>query len=451
MKNPTTAIMGAYGQLALLLSTLTTGVVAQSPIDGVLVQPGSVTLNCSYEAFSWQIQLDNTPSYNSGNMIDLQGPGYTMSIPGLLNNTTYYWHFRTSYNSWDPFGQTFSFTTSSTALGTPALTAPLAQAAGLGPTSVSLSWGTASGATGYQVQVDEAPGFTYVQQTFTDNASPYMFASTAAKRMYWRVRGTNGTTMGPWSVFRSFYAQTTPIALAMKVFLQGPLVTATLIMNELGGGVLPNAEPYTALGFTGLANAGASVSSSFYSSLSGNDRIVDWILIELRTGTTTAYMFRYALLLQRDGDIVTTTGAVPSLAFPSPYGQIAIRHRNHLGVLQAYAFNTTSLPSLDFTQTSTELYGTDPTAIVSGTRRALWSGDTNGDGSVKYTGAGNDRDPILLRVGSTTPNSTVSGYFREDVNMEGVTKYTGANNDRDPVLTVIGSTTPNSVRTQQLP
>ena len=44
-----------------------------------------------------------------------------------------------------------------------------------------------------------------------------------------------------------------------------------------------------------------------------------------------------------------------------------------------------------------------------------------------------------MNVGSTTPNNTVSGYFREDVNMENVTKYTGTGNDRDPVLLVVGS------------
>ena len=45
----------------------------------------------------------------------------------------------------------------------------------------------------------------------------------------------------------------------------------------------------------------------------------------------------------------------------------------------------------------------------------------------------------------------VSVYDRRDVNMDGVIKYTGANNDRDPILLNVGSTTPNNVRVQQLP
>jgi hypothetical protein len=54
-------------------------------------------------------------------------------------------------------------------------------------------------------------------------------------------------------------------------------------------------------------------------------------------------------------------------------------------------------------------------------------------------------------VGGTLPTATVTGYWAEDVNMDGVVSYTGANNDRDPILVNIGGTEPNNVRTQQLP
>ena len=54
-------------------------------------------------------------------------------------------------------------------------------------------------------------------------------------------------------------------------------------------------------------------------------------------------------------------------------------------------------------------------------------------------------------LGSTTPNNTVSGYRQEDTNMDGTVLYTGTANDRDPILVNVGSTTPNTVRLQQLP
>ena len=39
----------------------------------------------------------------------------------------------------------------------------------------------------------------------------------------------------------------------------------------------------------------------------------------------------------------------------------------------------------------------------------------------------------------------------EDVTLDGVVRYTGSGNDRDPILFNVGSTTPNNWRAQQIP
>lgn len=88
---------------------------------------------------------------------------------------------------------------------------------------------------------------------------------------------------------------------------------------------------------------------------------------------------------------------------------------------------------------------------ATGSYRALWMGNASPGNALSYTGANNDRDPILVRVGSTTPNAAVTGYFLEDTNLDGLVKYAGAGNDRDPILVNVGSTTPNATRTAQLP
>ncbi|HNK68098.1 MAG TPA: hypothetical protein PKH36_05195, partial [Flavobacteriales bacterium] len=75
----------------------------------------------------------------------------------------------------------------------------------------------------------------------------------------------------------------------------------------------------------------------------------------------------------------------------------------------------------------------------------------NGNGQVKYTGNGNDRDQILSLVGGTSPNVSLTGYYRQDVNMDGRVRYTGTGNDRDRILTTIGGTMPNATRTGQVP
>lgn len=59
--------------------------------------------------------------------------------------------------------------------------------------------------------------------------------------------------------------------------------------------------------------------------------------------------------------------------------------------------------------------------------------------------------PVGLLVDFTTPNNTPGLYSTTDVNLDGVVKYTGSGNDRDPILVNVGSTTPNNVRVQQLP
>ena len=53
-------------------------------------------------------------------------------------------------------------------------------------------------------------------------------------------------------------------------------------------------------------------------------------------------------------------------------------------------------------------------------------------------------------MGSTTPNNTVlNTYSTRDVNLNGDVQYTGSGN-RDPILVFVGSMSPNNVRVQQL-
>jgi hypothetical protein len=133
---------------------------------------------------------------------------------------------------------------------------------------------------------------------------------------------------------------------------------------------------------------------------------------------------------------------------------LAVRHRNHLPVMvdigSPIAVGQTTV-NVDLTSPSTITYGTDGRKNIGGTM-VLWTGDVGFDGKLKYTGSGNDRDPILIGIGSTAPNNTIVGQYRsEDVNLDGTVKYTGTGNDRDPILTNVGSTTPNNVRQGQVP
>jgi len=105
---------------------------------------------------------------------------------------------------------------------------------------------------------------------------------------------------------------------------------------------------------------------------------------------------------------------------------------------------------VDLTASTTLTYGTDARKAI-GNVRVLWAGDVTFNDQVKYTGTGNDRDPILVRIGGSLVTNTVNGYYTEDVNLDGVVKYTGVDNDRDPVLVTIGGSIPTAVRNAQMP
>jgi hypothetical protein len=49
------------------------------------------------------------------------------------------------------------------------------------------------------------------------------------------------------------------------------------------------------------------------------------------------------------------------------------------------------------------------------------------------------------------PTNATIAYGQADVNMDGSIRYTGARNDRDIILQNVGGVVPTNVRTEQLP
>lgn len=246
------------------------------------------------------------------------------------------------------------------------------------------------------------------------------------------------------------------ILVSPKVFLEGPYNTTLGRMNDAlrTGGLLPSTQPYTGSGyaFVGSPGAGGTLAGGVLA-VTGANAIVDWVIVELRTAAALSTVFASrAALLQSDGDVVELDGTTP-VSFTAPAGSyhVAVRHRNHLGVMTAspIALSGTTA-SVDFTTGSLATYGTGATKTV-GSIQAMWTGDVTFNRTIAYTGGGNDRDPILVRVGSTTPNNSANGYFVEDTNLDGVVRYIGSDNDRDPILLNVGGTTPNATRAEQIP
>ena len=245
--------------------------------------------------------------------------------------------------------------------------------------------------------------------------------------------------------------------LDLRVLLGGAYDPVTGLMND---GLrqlpaFPAVEPFSALGMITLPYAGGEILDPLALQITGNDAITDWVLVKLRFPNDPAVVVaERAALVQRDGDVVDMDGVSPlSFAIPGSGYSYSVHHRNHLGVMALGSFlvntNTTVAPP-DITDPAIPAYGTDARKLVSGAA-ALWPGDVARDGSIKYIGPDNDRDQILVAVGGTTPNNTITAYRAEDLTLDGVVKYTGAGNDRDPMLISVGSTTPNNIRIAQLP
>ncbi len=246
------------------------------------------------------------------------------------------------------------------------------------------------------------------------------------------------------------------ILVSPKVFLEGPYSTGTGLMSDAlrAASFIPASEPYTGLGytFTGAPGAGGSLGAGVLT-VTGNNAIVDWAIVELRTAASPAVVAAScAALVQCDGDVVALDGSSPvSFTIGTGSYHVAVRHRNHLGAMTAGAIALSgTTASVDLTTSVTTTYGTDARKAV-GSIQALWTGDVSFNKELKYTGSANDRDPILVTVGSTTPNNTVAGYLLQDTNLNGIVSYTGSANDRDLILVNVGSTTPNNTRLEQLP
>jgi hypothetical protein len=127
----------------------------------------------------------------------------------------------------------------------------------------------------------------------------------------------------------------------LKAILAGPYVAADGLMHDSLRvlGYIPSSEPYTSGGFAVpiLCPSGETVAPGVFA-VSGPNAIVDWVLVEARHASNpSTILANVRALIQRDGDIVTTDGqsAVFFTGLTEGNYYIAIKHRNHMGIMSA--------------------------------------------------------------------------------------------------------------------
>ncbi len=114
------------------------------------------------------------------------------------------------------------------------------------------------------------------------------------------------------------------VGLAAKIYLEGPYQSGGTMTDNLG--TLPSLSPYS----DALRTASTIPANA-----------VDWVLLEIRTGTaaSTAVGYRSAFV-DVNGMIINDAGATTGVGMPGIGGTnyyIIVKHRNHLGVMSSSA------------------------------------------------------------------------------------------------------------------
>ncbi len=258
------------------------------------------------------------------------------------------------------------------------------------------------------------------------------------------------------------------VTFCFKALLQGPFNEKEGLMNDnlREKGLIPVNEPYANyqpiqgynyFPFQHFEDGGTEKCDESIFKITGQDAIVDWVMIELRDQKEPKEVrSTRSALIQRDGDIVDMDGFSPvtfkKLQFDNYF--FSVRHRNHLGLMSpkpysiynSYKYGKDCANLYDFSDLNTELYGETPGYNIetSGGKRLMWAGNSNADNFIMFQGGGLgeglDIDNVFYNIISDPYNKYYSynhvrnGYYPGDNNLDGYVKYQGPANDIDPFI-----------------
>jgi len=246
------------------------------------------------------------------------------------------------------------------------------------------------------------------------------------------------------------------ILISAKALLGGAYDLMTGLMNDdlRVDNQIPLTQPYGE--WADFDYDGTEVTNAAVLTVSGNNAIVDWVMVELREhGNPASVRARRAALIQRDGDIVDVDGVSPvsfTTAIPDNY-YVSIRHRNHFGCMTENAIAVSATASvLDFTNTLTVTYqlsGATGSAHARQTagdgKMVLWPGNysyaNNSGNKIIFQGQDSDTDAVFFKV-LNDPNNTNTfplyivspTYSREDGDLNGEVIFQGAGADQDIIF-----------------
>lgn len=231
---------------------------------------------------------------------------------------------------------------------------------------------------------------------------------------------TNERTSGATESLYSFnICNCIDTKVELTVMLEGPYNESTGMMNNalVQNGLIPEDQPYDMEPYS--YNGNESLDDDEIP-----EDMVDWILVEVRSGeadasdANTELVDRKVGLLLQDGRIVDMDGETPlafeDLEYDEAY-HFLIRHRNHLDIIS----NTRVLKddtnlSFDFTTSMDQAFGEQQLKTTGDGTYFMYAGDFNQDGTIQIT----DFDAWSL------DNAVANEYHLLDVNLDGTVQVT---------------------------
>jgi hypothetical protein len=188
----------------------------------------------------------------------------------------------------------------------------------------------------------------------------------------------------------------------IKVILEGSYDAGGVMRTTLNlQGIIPLVQPFNTSpwNYTGTETV-VSIPAN----------VTDWILVELRS-TTTTVVERRAAFIKNDGTLVDLDG-VSSIKFPTATAgnyYVVIIQRNHISVMTANPVTISYNPTLyDMRTDLSKAYGINAMKSLGGGYYGAYTADTDGSGTVNAADRSN-----------TWNQRNLSGYYGTDVDLSG--------------------------------
>jgi hypothetical protein len=207
--------------------------------------------------------------------------------------------------------------------------------------------------------------------------------------------------------------------VSVVVYLQGAYDGGAGRMRDdlRANNLLPLNEPYTGLGYAHIGGGGESTQQAILD-IEGEDAIVDWVFLELRDKADPSIVRATgSALLQADGDVVDVDGVSPVEFASLPAGEyyVAVKHRNHIGVMSATPITLSAVVAvMDFTTDIDDIFGGgNSVGVLNDGKLGLFSGDFNHNMQAQNT----DYNAMVQTLG-------LAGYQAGDFDLNGQVQNT---------------------------